>query len=228
MSAKKAGIKGKTVVPNRRKLAFFRSTLLKWKRRNFVSFPWRTTRNPLHGLVAEVMLQRTKAEQVVPIYAEFVRRFPTARSAARVERPAFEKLLRPLGLKWRVRAIRNLCIAIARSGGKVPTTIHHLRQLPGVGDYASSAFSTFHLNTPSTLIDSNIVRLYGRFFGFETGPETRRSRHFRSLADLVQPRRGASRFAYALLDFTRSVCKPRPRCGICPLRRMCHFAAAHS
>src|SRR5579863_7796199 len=100
MPARKARVKAQTVIPNRSKLIFLRSVLWKWARRNCASFPWRHTRNLFHGLAAEVMLQRTKAEQVVPVYSEFVRLFPTPKDAAKGRRNRFEKLLKPLGLEW--------------------------------------------------------------------------------------------------------------------------------
>lgn len=121
-----------------------------------------------------------------------------------------------------------IVMALKEAGGVVPTTMDGLKKLPGVGDYAAAAFTTFQLNASTTLIDSNIVRLYGRFFGFATGPETRRNRAFRSLAAIVQPRRDGRRFGFALLDFTRSICTPRPHCDICPLRKRCVYGLARS
>jgi A/G-specific adenine glycosylase len=223
MFATKAHLQAEAVVVDRRQLTFFRSVLRKWAGRNFASFPWRRTRNRYHALVAEIMLQRTRATQVVPVYCEFARRFPTPRHASLEKSSRFQRILKPLGLRWRARILRELSIALSASGGKVPTTLGRLRALPGVGEYVAAAFCTFHLKTASTLIDANIVRLYGRFYGFETGPETRRNRTFRALADLVQPRKDARSFCYGLLDFTRKVCAPKPQCDICPLRQMCHY-----
>lgn len=224
MPPKAARFKTKTAFPHRLGLTFFRSTLHKWGSQNFASFPWRTTRNKFHSLIVEVMLQRTRAEQVVPVYKEFVRRFPSPRDAARANPRSFSRLLKPLGLEWRARSIRNLVKILAKRSTAVPSNIEALKTLPGVGDYAAAAFSTLHLSKPATLIDSNIVRLYGRFFDFKTGPETRRDRHFRLLADCVQPVSNARAFGYALLDFTRSICTPKPHCDICPLNEMCHYA----
>ncbi len=221
-----SGTDGKTETAplDRRKLAFFRKALLSWERGNFARFPWRFTRNRFHALIAEVMLQRTKADQVVPVYSEFVRRYPSPAVAANEKPGVLEALLKPLGLAWRARIVRALAKALAQRRGSVPTGQEALRELPGVGDYAAAAFCTFHLRQPVRLIDANIVRLFGRYFGFETGPETRRARWFRVLAQRVQPRKDAKAFGYALLDFTRAICTPRPRCDICPLRRRCTYA----
>lgn len=223
MPERTTDLKAKTTLIDRHRLAFFRSTIRKWGRRNFADFPWRHTENQFHGLVAEVMLQRTRAEQVVPVYTEFVRRFPLPTDAAMANAASVSKLLKPLGLSWRARFLRRLVKAIAKNDCELPNSFDELKKLPGVGDYAAAAFSTFHTPLSATLIDANIVRLYGRFFGMKTGPETRRTKRFRNLARCVQPRSDARVFGYALLDFTRSICTPRPHCDICPLIRMCKY-----
>lgn len=46
----------------------FQSDLLSWWEENKRSFPWRETSNPFYILISEIMLQRTRADQVVPIY----------------------------------------------------------------------------------------------------------------------------------------------------------------
>jgi A/G-specific adenine glycosylase len=223
MSAPKANIKSKAVVANRDRIAFFRKTLRRWASKNFAPFPWRSSRNRFHGLVAEVMLQRTRADQVVPVFEEFARRYPTPLHAISAPSRSFTNLLRPLGLRWRAKALRSLSRTLSKRNAGVPSTLYDLKRLPGVGDYAAAAFNTFHLESPTTIIDSNIVRLYGRFFGFKTGPETRRNKAFRVLADKVQPLKKGRSFAYGLLDFTRAVCTPRPHCAICPLRNKCSY-----
>ena len=41
-----------------------------------------------------------------------------------------------------------------------------LLKLPGVGEYIASAFRSFHFGKREFIIDSNVVRLYGRFYGW--------------------------------------------------------------
>jgi A/G-specific adenine glycosylase len=222
--------KTKAVAIDRRKLVFFRSRLLKWSDSNFASFPWRKTRNRFHALVAEVMLQRTKAEQVAPIFSEFVRRYPSPEKAAHDSPKRFIHLLKPLGLLWRAKTMRALVVRLAsEKSTQIPSDMPRLLRLPGIGDYAASAFLLFHRRRPTLLIDANIVRLYGRFFGLETGPETRRDPRFRRFAQHTQPPNSSAKtFGYALLDFTRSVCSPKPHCDICVLRKMCSFVSLQS
>ena len=197
-------------------IRYFRSKILAWGVCHFRDFPWRFCNNRWHCLVAEVMLQRTRAEQVLPVFREFAEKY--AHPALYLADPLANVFLR-LGLSQRDERFRALASAVALHG--LPDTEARLLQLPCVGDYIASAFLSLHLGIRAPLIDSNIVRAYGRFFGFETDPETRRKRWLRQLAEEVTPRRKHREYNYALIDFSRDICKHRPDCGNCPVRRQC-------
>jgi len=205
-------------------LRYFRKKILEWGADNYKPFPWRTTSNLFHGLVAEIMLQRTRAEQVEPLYREFAARFPTPRDAL-THPDEVTKLLRPLGLAWRTRLLLRMFEELDRMG-HIPCDAGALQGLPGVGPYAAAAFICFHCEKRAVPIDSNIVRLYGRFFGLKTGPETRRQKSFIMFADMITPRKGLRQFSYAVIDHSRAICRPKPLCDRCTLRRRCcHFRA---
>ncbi len=204
---------------------FLRTQLLQWSEDNFAEFPWRSTDNHWHALAVEIMLQRTRAEQVVPVYEQFVRQYPApADLAADPDSHVFETL----GLHWREALLQDLAQTLAADNGEIPADSQALKALPGVGDYIAAAYRSMHLGLPDTIIDSNVVRLYGRFFGFETHGETRRRRWFKDLAQRVtpdEPDDNVRQFSYALLDFTREICARKPLCDVCPLRGRCAYVA---
>lgn len=197
---------------------YFRRKVLVWGRSNYADFPWRSTSNRWHALVAEIMLQRTKAEQVLPVYISFADKYriPEDFINDKSARP-FE----PLGLHWRDREFRSLTTVLAN--GNVPEAREVLLKLPGVGPYISAAFRSLHAGVRDVIIDSNVVRLYGRYFGFLTDGETRRKKWFMHLAERITPLKSFKDFNYGLLDFTRMVCRPRPRCLECILRQQCNY-----
>jgi len=47
------------------------------------TFPWRTTHNPYHILVSEIMLQQTQTERVAEKYEQFINSFPDFSSLAK-------------------------------------------------------------------------------------------------------------------------------------------------
>ncbi len=205
-------------------VASVRKAILRWGRAHRADYPWRREDVPLwQKLLAEVMLVRTKAEQVAPIWIEIVGRFPTPSALAVLSLTEFQDLVAPLGLRWRATRLHELATALARQDELVPTTKGKLTDLPGVGDYCASAFLSLHANKRAVIIDSNVVRLLSRYTGRSHNGDTRRQRWLRAILEQLTPARNHQRFNYALLDLAMSVCRPRPDCAHCPLSRRCRW-----
>jgi A/G-specific adenine glycosylase len=209
---------------SRQKISYLRKQLIGWAKANFVEFPWRTTQNKWHALVAEIMLQRTRAEQVVPVYIRFSDKYQTPSDY--LKNPDAD-MLAPLGLKWRTDKLTLLAKQLNQK--QIPSDKIGLLQLHGVGPYIASAYLSLHLNIRDYIIDSNIVRLYGRYFGFQTNGETRRKKWFIELADTLTPKLKFRNYNYGLIDYTRIICKPRPDCTVCILKFKCaYFQGEHN
>lgn len=204
--------------PTNSEIAYLHRKLLQWGRENYQDFPWRSLNNRWYSLVAEIMLQRTRAEQVEPIFVEFTEKYPQPSDYLRdTQSDVFEHLGLPQRRDW----LKALADEIDKNG--IAENRDEVLALPGIGDYIASAFRSLHLNIRDRIIDSNVVRFYGRFFGFKTDGETRRKKWFINLAETLTPVRVHRDYNYALLDFTRKICKPSPDCPACPLRRKCHY-----
>ncbi|MBU1809076.1 MAG: hypothetical protein KJ661_05915 [Candidatus Omnitrophica bacterium] len=205
-------------------IGYFKRNILQWRYRNSCQYPWRTTKIKFHALIAEILLQRTKAEQVIPVYKRLIKARPSINTIAVMPFSKIKNIIAPLGLRWRAKKIKELACTLKNSyKGRIPANIDELLALPGVGPYAASAYLSLHSNIRALLIDSNIVRLYGRFFGFGVHAETRRIRALTNLINLITPRRQCRRFNYAVLDLGRNICKPKPTCPICPVLLKCHY-----
>lgn len=210
----------------------FRQHLRNWHMKYARDFPWRHSRTAYRTVIAELMLRRTRADQVMPVYEEFVGAYPTLGDAAREDPEVIRERLRPLGLEWRAdNAVAFLREAHARYGDDLPVAPAKIRSLPGAGEYVSAAVACFAGGMPEPLIDTNVVRVLGRVFGLRTDGEARRRKEMRELAaaavDPVHP----AEYHYALLDLAAMVCKPRrPLCGQCPLNSagLCRYASRTS
>lgn len=206
----------------------FRSALITWGRRNQRYFPWRQTRDPYRILVAEVMLHRTQAPQVVPVYERFVVRYPDVDSLAGATNEELQDVLASLGLRWRIDLMHEMAVQMVdQYGGRVPRSRSHLLSLAGVSQYIAGAVRCFAWGMPEPLLDTNTVRVMGRLFGLAVKDSSRRSRTFGQLAEaLVDPRRPRL-YNYALLDLAGGPCsaKPKPGCGHCPVRGYCRQQA---
>lgn len=195
--------------------------LMHWATEHPVDFPWRKRISRFHALTVEILLQRTKAEQVVAVFNEFRRTFPTAKELATSRIVSVRRIIRPLGLVWRAKFLKLLGQELTKVNGRIPEKYEDLLPLPGVGPYAASAYLSLHRGVRQPIIDSNVVRLYCRLLGRPYDGETRRKKWVTHHADQMTPKHRFRQYNYALLDFTREICKPRPNCKNCPLTDIC-------
>ena len=134
----------------------FRKALITWGREYFRSFPWRLTKNPYQILMAEVMLHRTQALQVVPVYNRFIEQYPDVPTLARASKEELHDLLYSLGLRWRINLIHTMATELmVRFDGQIPEKKTDLMTLSGISEYIASAVCCFAWGQPEPLIDTN-------------------------------------------------------------------------
>jgi len=191
--------------------------LLEWGPDHFREFPWRNPDNGWHGLAAEVLLQRTRAESVIPVYLKFVERFPEPADLGDASEEEILDVIGTLGLHWRAPLLKELGQTL-NARGAVPDSLEELKDLPGIGPYAAAAYLSFHTGNRGVLVDANVVRWICRLLGREYDGETCRKAWLRNLLDDITPQEDHRQFNYALLDFTMTICMPHnPECDQCPI-----------
>jgi A/G-specific adenine glycosylase len=203
---------------------------MSWSSRHQALYPWRRTKDPYRILVSEFMLHRTQAKQVIPVYSEFVRRYPTLRAFMEGNRRVARRLLDRLGLAWRADGMVDALAKLSRQYGKVPTDYDALTDVPGIGPYIAGATLAFSENRPIALVDSNTVRVVGRVFGLDLrGEARRRSEVIECLRAVAHPSRPRE-YHYALIDLAHELCRlADPACEACPLARTpCMYARDHA
>src|SRR5262245_62471124 len=106
-------------VPSTRQL--FRRKLLSWYRANGRTLPWRTTDDPYHILVSEIMLQQTQVERVLPKYREWLEKYPTLEALACAPEEDVVRTWYPLGYNIRPRRLHSIAReSVDRFGGRLP------------------------------------------------------------------------------------------------------------
>lgn len=201
----------------------FHAQLCAWDASFRRIYPWRLTDYPFHIMMAELMLRRTQARQVIRVYNDFIVRYPDARTLANASAEEVARSLYPLGLSWRVPAFQQIArILVERYDGVVPSSYDELLTLPGIGDYVASAVCCFAFGQARMIVDTNTVRVAGRLFGIPTHAESRRRKPVRSLLGALLDWEDPRSYNYALLDLAALVCTPtHPDCPKCPLLSFC-------
>lgn len=211
------------------KIRMIQEGLLSWFKKNGRDYPWRRTKDPYEILIAEIMLQRTKADQVLPVYGKFIERFPDPASLSRADPDTVRAYFLRLGLIWRADLIIKLATELTeRFEGKIPPSREKLLSLPSVGDYMADAVLSFAYGKDVAVVDSNVCRVLRRIFGLRPRGEARRDKRFRILAQSLVPTGKSREFNWAIIDFASVICTPkRPKCEKCPLKSVCLYASEY-
>lgn len=203
---------------------------VEWYGRHARDLPWRV---PGVGawpiLVSEVMLQQTPVRRVLPVWQEWVARWPEPGALA--ADPAAEAIRVWGRLGYPRRALRlHECARtlVERHGGEVPGTLPELLALPGVGGYTARAVAVFAYRQRHPVVDTNVRRLVARAVAGEpdAGPTTTEA-DLAATADLLPAEPPAAAAAsVAFMELGALVCTARdPRCGDCPLVTRCAWRA---
>jgi len=200
-----------------------RRSLLLWYKKNSRNYPWRKTGNWFHLLMAEMMLRRTKADQVLPVYKKFTEKYRTPKSAAELTQAEIRRLFEPLGLSWRGRQIHKTIAYLSDHYAKRdPCPQDLLKEIPGVGSYTEAILRNRLFNERCAAVDSNIVRFFTRIAGTDYDPEKRRKKFLIDSANRLMNTKRSFELNLAILDFTALVCKSsRPLCSNCCLKKLC-------
>jgi A/G-specific adenine glycosylase len=200
-----------------------REDLLQWWHMAKREFPWRETHDPYKLIIAEVLLHRTRAEQVVPLYNMFMRRFPDVFALSKSTPDELSQMLRSGGLHWRWKLLHAMSEEIVtKLGGEIPSDFDALLSLPGISHYIASAVRCFAFGYPDVLLDTNTVRVAGRVFGLKVTDSSRRSRLFRNLLQGWLDVQHPQEFNFALIDLAAQTCTVRtPHHEECCLKQYC-------
>lgn len=191
--------------------------------------PWRRPDAGAWGvLVSEVMLQQTPVRRVLPVYEQWLARWPTP---AQLAAEASGEAIRAWGrLGYPRRALRLHAAATAmveNHDGAVPSELEQLLALPGVGAYTARAVAAFAHGQRHAVIDTNVRRVVARW------REGRADAARMPLATVEQllpaDDAAAVEVSAALMELGALVCTARaPRCGDCPMAGTCVWRLAGS
>ena len=204
---------------------YIRRKLFLWHKENYREFPWRHTKDPYKIMIAEFMLHRTRADQVVQVYQDFIKKYPDIFTLAYAKPTEVNKVTEKLGLHWRGKHFISAAIFVKNKfKSKIPDSRNKLLSIPGVGEYAAGAILTIVFNKKEWVIDSNIARFLNRFYGLNLSGEIRRKREVVEASKKLYQTTRSGHLTFALLDFTALICRPvKPICNYCIFKRNCNY-----
>lgn len=202
----------------------FSNLLIKWYLQNKRDLPWRSTTNPYHIWLSEIMLQQTRVAQGTPYFLSFTAAFPTVFDLAAASEEQVLKLWQGLGYYSRARNLHKTAQYVSEElSGVFPATYNELLKLKGVGEYTAAAIASFSYNEVVPVVDGNVFRVLSRYFDVETDIALASTKkEFAALAFELMPKDNPATFNQAIMEFGALQCVPKsPNCSVCVFNDSC-------
>jgi len=212
-----------------------------WEIHGRHGIPWKLTaegRRPADGevldpypvFVAEVMLQQTQLQVVLPYWQRWLAALPSLAALAAAEEHDVLMLWQGLGYYSRARrlhrAARQLLAAAPEGSLSWPRSLEGWQALPGLGRSTAASIVSSAFDQPEAILDGNVKRVLARLTASPRPPARELARFWQLSERLLDPGRPRA-FNQALMDLGSSVCTPRsPGCGRCPWQGHCAAYAA--
>lgn len=209
----------------------FQVKLLKWYEINARTFPWRMSNlSNYQIIIAETLLQRTKAKTVSKFYQGFIKKFSSWEALAEAKIEDLEDFLKPIGLyRQRANRLQKLTSEMIKRNGLIPNRRSDLETITFLGQYISNSVELLIFNKPVPLLDVNMARLLERYFGERHLVDIRYDPYLQKLSYDVVNHKKSKELSWAILDFAALVCKSRkPRCTACIFKLNCIFFIGHN
>ena len=208
------------------KIDFFQIRILLWFEKEGRKFPWRKKGlTSYQKVIAEVLLQRTKAETVAKFYKTFLTKYPNWGSLNNTRTKTLEKVLTPIGLyRQRSLLLKKLAKEMVKLNGKLPKGKEEIEKLPFAGQYITNAILQYIFHKPAPLLDVNMARVLERFFGPRELADIRYDPYLQELAWKVVNHKDSKKINWGILDFAAGICTIKdPKCFSCINKDKCSY-----
>ena len=200
--------------------------ILHWYDNNKRDLPWRKKisqiKREYYTLISEFMLQQTQVKTVIPYFNNFIKIIPNINSLSKINDVKLLKLWEGLGYYSRVKNLKKTALILKKnSKGRLPSNVHELKLLPGIGDYTANAIMAIAFNKPFIPLDGNIERLIKRLLNLKLAKDLSKER-LNSKKEIFGKSIRSSDYAQALMELGALICRPKnPLCDQCPITKYC-------
>ena len=180
-----------------------------------LDLPWRTTNDPYHIYLSEVMLQQTQVKTVLErYYFPFLEKFPTLKALGNAPLDDVLKMWEGLGYYNRAKNLHMTATLI----DELPQSIDNLIKLPGIGKNTAHAVATFAFQQPVPIMEANVKRILCRLHKLKTPND----KQLWEIAYAIVDKENPFDYNQAMMDIGATICLPKnPNCEICPLTDIC-------
>ena len=178
-------------------------------------------RNAFELLIATILSAQSTDARVNMVTPLLFERYPDARALANATPAELEPRIVSTGFfRQKSKAMTGVAQKlVADHGGKVPADIDALTKLPGVGRKTASVVLGHAFRIPALPVDRHVLRVANRLgIASSSDPEQVESQLCRAL-----PSEWWTLASDAQILHGRRVCKPKPQCERCAVRKECDY-----
>ncbi len=177
--------------------------------------------NPYQLLVATILSAQATDAGVNRVTPALFQRYPDAHALSRATAAELEPQIRSTGFfRSKARALLGMAAAlVTEHGGEVPARMEALVQLPGVGRKTANVVLGHALGVPGFPVDRHVLRVANRIGIAQSADPERVEAQLTS----ALPRRDWILDSDTLILHGRRICKPKPLCSSCAVRRDCDY-----
>lgn len=205
--------------------------IIDWYADHRRDLPWRAPgATPWGILVSEIMLQQTPVARVLPVWQDWLDRWPTPADLAAEPPGAAVRAWGRLGYPRRALRLHAAAGVIAdEHDGRVPADPQVLQALPGIGAYTAAAVAAFAYGVRVPVVDTNVRRVHARAVtGVAQAAPALTAAETRLAATLLPVDPADARvWNVAVMELGALICTAaRPDCDHCPVQQQCAWRRA--
>lgn len=180
--------------------------------------------SPFTLLIATILSAQCTDERVNKVTPGLFKKFPDAKAFASGNLEEIEKEIFSTGFyKAKAKNIKECCrMLVEKHGGKIPSNMDELTQLPGVGRKTSSVVLGNAFGVPAIAVDTHVKRL-SNLLGIIDSDDAEKIEY--KLMEILPEKKWAIA-CHWLMSHGRKICiARRPKCGECFLAKHCPSAS---
>jgi endonuclease-3 len=177
-------------------------------------------------LIGTILSARTRDENTTRVVSRLFARFKTPQELASADIQEVKKIIHSIGF-YNVKADRIVQVSqilVNRFGGRVPSDIERLLELPGVGRKTANCVLVYAFDKPAIPVDVHVHRISNRIGLVSTKTPEQTELELANIVDM----RLWTRVNDTFVMYGQNICLPvRPHCKACDLRGMCKYYKAN-
>ena len=178
--------------------------------------------DPFKILIGTILSARTRDESTTRVVNKLFARFKTPNDLASADINEIRKMIHSIGF-YNVKAARIKQVSqilIRKFGGKVPSDIDSLLELPGVGRKTANCVLVYAFDQPAIPVDVHVHRISNRLGLVTTKMPEQTEVELKKIVD----RKLWTKVNDTFVMYGQNICLPiRPNCKICDLKNSCLY-----